>query len=207
MFFYLSRILIVLLVIMLVWRFASQYRSLPCPSWLGWMVEQENPFTKANRAKTIIENLNISKGMSVVDIGCGPGRVTIPLAQAVGRDGKVVAMDIQEKMLNKVKEKAKKQNQHTITFLCAGIGEGKLPKDSFDRVVLVSVLGEVPDQLSAFKEIYNTLKPDGILSITEVIFDPHFQTQSSVKKLAAKIGFKEVRTFGNRFAYTMHLKK
>jgi len=41
--------------------------------------------------------------------------------------------------------------------------------------VLVTVLGEVPDREAALREIFDALKPGGILSVTEIIFDPHFQ--------------------------------
>ena len=57
------------------------------------------------------------------------------------------------------------------------------------------------------QEIYQALKPGGILSITEVIFDPHFQSRKSVKQVAGKVGFREVGFFGKRLAYTMHFEK
>src|SRR4029079_13748458 len=82
-------------VINIIWRFLSQRSSLPCPVWLSWMVEMDNPFAKAHRAQAIIEHLDIKPDMRVLDAGCGPGRLTIPLAQKIGPQGVVVAMDIQ----------------------------------------------------------------------------------------------------------------
>ena len=67
-----------------VWRLASGRRSIPCPAWLSWMVELDNPFTKTNRAATIVERLDLQPGMAVLDVGCGPGRLTIPIATKVG---------------------------------------------------------------------------------------------------------------------------
>ena len=66
------------------WRFASRRRSLPCPVWLRWMVELDNPFAPVCRARAIVEHLDLAPGMTVLDGGCGPGRVTVPLARAVG---------------------------------------------------------------------------------------------------------------------------
>ena len=195
------------LLISIIWRFYSRRHTLPCPSWLGWMVELDNPFTKTNRASTIIENLGLEPGMNVLDAGCGPGRLTIPIAQKIGPQGEVVAMDIQQGMLQRVREKAQAANLHNIRFLQAGIGEGKLEHKKFDRVVLVTVLGEIPNREAALKEIGYALKPGGILSITEVIFDPHFQGIKTVQQLATNTGFQEKNIFGNRFAYTMHLEK
>jgi ubiquinone/menaquinone biosynthesis C-methylase UbiE len=71
----------------------------------------------------------------------------------------------------------------------------------------VSVLGEIPDREAALKEIYQALKPGGILSVTEVIFDPHFQRRSTVASLAGAVGFREKTFFGNQVAFTMNLEK
>ncbi len=196
-----------LILISIIWRFYSQRATFPCPVWLGWLLELENPFTTANRAKVIIENLNLTSGMKVLDGGCGPGRLTIPIAQKIGSQGEVVAMDIQRGMLDRVQEKAKANDLHNIRFLNAGIGEGKLSHDEFDRALLVTVLGEIPQQKKALQELFSALKPRGILSVTEVIFDPHFQRSETVLRLAKSIGFQQKNIIGNRFAYTIQLEK
>ncbi len=59
--------------------------------------------------------------------------------------------------------------------------------------MLVSVLGEIPHQVAALQELYAALKPGGILSITEVIFDPHFQSRERVGRFLETIGFREKR--------------
>ena len=97
------------------WLFISRRRSIPCPTWLDWLVEKDNPFSKSHRAVAIIENSDIRQGMTVLDAGCGPGRVTIPIARAVGLSGQVVAMDIQAGMLAKVQKKAE---QNGFPLLC-----------------------------------------------------------------------------------------
>ena len=88
-------VLVILLIFILLWRFSSQRIHLPCPSWLSWMVETENPFTSIAHAHTIISHLGLTPGMSVLDAGCGPGRLTLPLAHMVGSRGKVIAVDAQ----------------------------------------------------------------------------------------------------------------
>ena len=195
--------LIGLALVCVIWRFGSERYHLPCPSWLSWMLEIDNPFAKVAHAATIIQNANIQPGMRVVDIGCGLGRVTIPAAHSVGPQGHIVALDIQAGMLTKVKKKAEAAQLTNITYLQAGIGEGKLERGTFDRALLVTVLGEIPNQKPALEEIYHALKPGGLLSVTEIIFDPHFQRQSAVRQLAQEVGFQEKQMYGSWYAYTL----
>ena len=187
----------------LIWR----RDSLPCPSWLAWMVEMDNPFTEVNRARVIVGLLGLAPGMRVLDAGCGPGRLTLPLAETVGPLGEVTALDIQDEMLARVRGKVETAGLQNVKFLHAGLGEGKLPQAYFDRALLVTVFGEIPDQGSALKEIYKALKPGGVLSVTEVIFDPHFHRRETVLKVAQAAGFKEKNFFGKKLAYTLHLEK
>jgi len=191
----------------LIWRVSSRRHALPCPSWLAWMIELDNPFTKANRAGVIIGHLGLAPAMKVLDAGCGPGRLTLPVAEAVGPRGEVLALDVQNGMLERVRKKVHAAGLQNVRYLRAGLGDGRLPQDYFDRALLVTVLGEVPDQVSALKEIHDALKPGGILSVTEVIFDPHFQRRETVLGAAAKAGFREKNFFGRRLAYTVHLEK
>ena len=191
----------------LIWRLWSRRQSLPCPVWLRWMVELDNPFTKTNRADFIIAHLGVDSGMSVLDAGCGPGRLTLKLAQVVGTAGRVTALDIQQGMLDRVHGKADAAGVRNIDYLQAGLGEGRLPENAYDRAVLVTVLGEIPAQEPALRELFAALKPGGLLSITEVIFDPHFQTRATVTRLARAAGFEEVTFLGHRLAYVMHWRK
>jgi ubiquinone/menaquinone biosynthesis C-methylase UbiE len=196
-----------LVFVAIVWRLSSRRTSIPCPSWLAWMVELDNPFAKDHNAASIVRRLGCERGHAVLDAGCGPGRLTIPLAKAVGPDGEVVAVDIQPAMLHRAREKARMAGLTNIRFVETTIGPGTLGTERFDRAVLVTVLGEIPDRLVALQEIFHAMRPGGILSVTEIVFDPHYQKRETVLDLAVSAGFREKKFFGNRLAYTLHLEK
>lgn len=196
-----------IIVVWFAWRLLSEKYALPCPAWLAWFVELDNPFFRINRADQIIRMLGLTSGMIVLDVGCGPGRLTIPVARAVGPSGMVFAMDIQDQMLIKVQTKARKENLDNITLLHAGIGQDLVNANVFDRALMVTVLGEIPNQKQALTEVLKVLKSGGILSVTEIIADPHFQSRGHVRCLAESVGFIHIQTFGSCVAYTMHLQK
>ena len=202
-------IAIVTLIIglLLTYVVLSRVRSMPCPIWLSWLVELDNPFTKTNRAATIIQHLGLEPGMAVLDAGCGPGRLTVPAARQVGPDGSIVAADIQPGMLRRAKDKTDAAGLTNVRFIQTALGEGKLERNKFDRALLVTVLGEIPDQESALQEIFSALKAGGILSVTEIVFDNHYQSRETVQRLAAACGFREKAFFGNRLAFTLHLER
>lgn len=101
--------------------------------------------------------------MTVLDVGCGVDRFTLPLAQAVGPVGQVVALDLQAEMLARLREKAEAAGLRSIGTVEGASGHGDLEAGRFDRALLASVLGEIPpaDRLPALAEIRGALKPDG----------------------------------------------
>ena len=112
-------------------------------------------------------------------------------------------------MLKKVETKAREAHITHITTVHTTIGtnQPQFTQKKFDRITLVAVLGEIPNQEAALKEIASLLKPDGILSITELIFDPHFQRRTTIRTLVAtNTTLKEVACHGSWYAYTMHLQ-
>jgi ubiquinone/menaquinone biosynthesis C-methylase UbiE len=119
----------------------------------------------------------------------------------------VTAIDIQESMLQKAEERARAAGFTNIRFLSFGLGERGLDRNRFDRAVLVTVLGEIPDREAALQEIFQSLRPGGILLIEETIRDPHFQSHSTVRRLANAAGFRERDFHGSRFSFALTLQK
>jgi len=78
---------------------------------------------------------------------------------------------------------------------------------TFDRALLVTVLGEIPDRVAALQEIRGSLKPGGLLSVTEVFPDPHYQRRDTVRQLAQQAGLEVRETYGTWRAHTTNLAR
>lgn len=165
----------------------------------------ENPFFRNHRSSSIIEALDLNPTMTVLDFGCGPGRLTLPLARALREGGSVVAFDMQQAMLDRVRIRAEREGLSNVAYVRGEAGEGKVEPGRFDRILLVAVLGEIPDREGALGEMRRGLKREGLLCLSEVIADPHFQGREEVRRLASSAGFIERAFFGSPWAYTLLL--
>lgn len=205
---YIFLIIVALFIIVaVVWRIASKRRSIPCPVWMKWMLDPSSSGHVSTRTRRTVGLLSVHPGMKVLDAGCGPGRLSLPLAEATAPGGEVTAVDVQEGMLEEVRMRAQKRDVPNIRFIHAGLGDGALETDYYDRAVLITVLGEIPEREAALQEIYDALVPGGILLIEETIRDPHFQTRNTVTTLAGAVGFIEDSFTGSRFTYTLLFRK
>jgi len=121
--------------------------------------------------------------------------------------GRVLALDIQAGMIAKAQARAAKAGLSNIDFLVAPLGQGKLPASQFDRALLVTVLGEIPDKVAALTEIRSSLKPGGFVSITEVLPDPHYQSPRKIAALADQAGLRFRNKLGNSLIFTVSLER
>ncbi len=195
---------LVAVVVVLGWRLLARRLSLPCPAALIWLLENRVMESVAGSA-VLIQRARIERGMRVLDAGCGPGRVTLPLAEYVGPEGKVVALDVQEEMLARLGERMLDKGVTNVLPIRAGLGQGALDAEQFDRAIMVTVLGEIPDREAALREIYGALKPGGVLSITEVLPDPHYQSRRTVRSIGERAGFNVEEVHSGFRSFTINL--
>jgi ubiquinone/menaquinone biosynthesis C-methylase UbiE len=155
----------------------------------------------------LIRRLDLAPGMRVLDAGCGPGRLTIPLARAVGPDGEIVALDGQREMLGELERRLEAEGIRNVLPVRAVLGEGALGEGGFDRVVLAMVLGEVRDRRAAARELYAALRPGGVLSVTEIFGDPDHRRPATIQREVEAAGFRLARRFGGFPAFTLNFEK
>jgi len=109
----------------------------------------------------------LTEGMTVADIGCGPGFFTIEMAKIVGHTGTVTAVDLQQGMLDIVHRKTENTSlRNIVEFHNCQAGKIGLSK-KFDFILIFYMLHEVPDQTIFLKELNSLLKPGGKILIAE----------------------------------------
>ena len=116
-------IVTMVILLSLVWRWASRIWSLPCPSLIGWVLE--SPFYgRIIGTEKTLARIGLQPGQRVLEIGPGPGRLLIPAAQRVLPGGEVVGIDIQSRMLDRLMSRAAAAN---VTNLTAILGDATQP--------------------------------------------------------------------------------
>jgi ubiquinone/menaquinone biosynthesis C-methylase UbiE len=112
----------------------------------------------------------IKQGMTVLDFGCGPGFFTVDLAELVGKSGQVIAADLQEGMLDRLRKKIQKTELQERIILHKGDANRIGWLKPVDFVLAFYMLHEVPDPEGFFKEIVKILKSKGKVLLVEPPF-------------------------------------
>ena len=145
--------------------------------------------------------------MTVLDIGCGPGFFSIDMANLVGHSGRVIAADLQEGMLKRLKNKIRGTGieERFLLHQCRADKIGI--SEHVDFVLVFYMVHEVPNQESLLKEIGSILKPKGQVLIAEPPFHvSKFAFEAMIQK-AGKAGFELVERPKVFFSKTAVLRK
>ena len=189
----------------LAWRWSSRRWSVPCPPWLAWGFE--NPrLARLLFVTRTLDRIGVRSGLRVLEIGPGPGRLLVPAAQRVQPDGEVVGLDIQPAMIDRLRARAQASGVSNLVGI-VGDAATATPPGQFDVVFLATALGEIPNRTEALRRCFDALRPGGVLSITEMLPDPHFVGQGTVRRLAEQAGFRHLRTQGWWLSFTANFEK
>ena len=188
------------------WGWASRVWSLPCPTLLAWALDSRL-YERITGTQVTLQRMGLRPGQRVLEVGPGTGRLLIPAAQRVLPGGEVVGIDIQPGMVERLKERAKRANVTNLTAILGDATQPIAPEGSFDLAFLVTTLGEIPDRAAVLAQCFRALKPGGVLSITEMFPDPHYQSRPTVKRLAEEAGFRLQSVQGGWWLFTANFVK
>lgn len=187
-------------------RIVRQFYKFPMPAFLANFID--NPLRRhAQPPDDIPRRMGVKPGMTVLEVGPGNGRYTVAFARAVGPEGRVVALDIEPKMVQRTAARAAAE---VITNLEAVVGDVyalQFPDATFDAVVMITVAGELPDLPRAFAEFQRVLKPGGTIAFGEILVDPDFPLPTRLANRALEAGFTLKRYQAGMWQYTLVMEK
>ena len=199
-------ILCVIGLVCLIWRLACKRYNIPWPHWLAWVLR--NPYMLIFcHPEEIASRVNPSAADKVLDLGCGAGRISVPIAKRLSSEGSLLGIDLQATMISKANRYAQAEGVdavcdfRTLDIITDGVSQ------TFDKIVIVTVLGEIPNVDNVLEKVHAMLKPSGSVSITEVIPDPCYITKRSLRNLLEEKGFVFSELFSGPLSYTMNFKK
>lgn len=149
------------------------------------------------------EQLKLMPGMSVCDMGSGNGYHTLPIAEAVGTEGKVYAVEVQTEMIEMLHQRAEGKGITNIVSIIGEMDDPKLPPASCDMILLVDVYHEFSYPEPMLAGMKKALKPEGVIVMVEFraeddsvpIKPEHKMTKAQINKEYLSNGFKLVREF------------
>jgi ubiquinone/menaquinone biosynthesis C-methylase UbiE len=174
-----------------------------CPYSQRFWVQAPHPGITRDRLREMLEP---AAGERILEIGPGTGYYTLDMAGWVGHEGAVEIFDLQQEMLDHTIRRAREKGLWNVNPTQGDAQDLPYEDDSFDAAVLVTVLGEIPDQDAALREIARVLRPGGRLIVGELFGDPHMVTTGSLQSRAGSAGLRFAGRVGSRLAYFARLE-
>jgi len=175
-----------------------------CPYGQRFWVEAPHPLITRDRLRTVLEP---QPGERVLEVGPGTGYYTLDVADWVSPDGRLDIFDLQQEMLDHTMRRAGERGLANITPTRGDARQLPYPDAIFDAAYLVTVLGEIPDQDGALRELARVLKPGGRLVVGELFGDPHWVSPGRMRRRAEAVGLAFARRSGTPLGYFARLDR
>ena len=137
----------------------------------------------------------------MLEVGPGTGYYTLDVAEWIAPEGRLAIFDLQQEMLDHTLRRARERGIANVEASQGDARDLPYPDASFDAAYLVTVLGEIPDQDAALRELRRVLEPDGRLVVGELLGDPHYVVFGRLRERAAAAGLRFDRRVGGPLGY------
>jgi ubiquinone/menaquinone biosynthesis C-methylase UbiE len=169
-----------------------------CPYGQRFWVQAPHPIITRERLRAVLAP---QPGERILEIGVGTGYYSLDLAEWVGPAGTVELFDLQQEFLDHVSRAAAERGLGNLVATRGDATALPFADAGIDAVVLIAVLGEIPDSAAALREIRRVLRPGGRLIVGELFGDPHFTTRAALQRLGPAAGLRLEERSGNWFGY------
>jgi ubiquinone/menaquinone biosynthesis C-methylase UbiE len=169
-----------------------------CPYNQRFWVEAPHPLITRPRLR---EALAPAPGQRLLEVGPGTGYYALEVAGWIAPEGRLDVFDLQQEMLDHTLRRARERG---IENLAPAQGDARaLPyeDDAFDAAYLVTVLGEIPDQETALRELARVVKPGGRVVVGELFGDPHWVSPRRLRAHADRVGLRFEHRIGSALGY------
>ena len=166
-----------------------------CPYSQRFWVEAPHPFITRERLREVLEP---RAGERLLEVGPGTGYYALPVAGWIGPEGSLDVLDVQQEMLDHTLRRAAEAGIGNLAPTRADAASMPFPDDSFDGAYLVTVLGEIPDQDAALRELRRVVRQGGRIVVGELFGDPHMVTRGALAERAEAAGLRVDRVLGGR---------
>lgn len=206
-FFYLILgLLLVPVILHTIVRMIRYFYKFPMPEFLANLID--NPLRRRIQPPSEMPiRHGIEPGMTVLEVGPGNGRYSIETARRVGSTGKVIAIDIEPKMIERVLRRAKAENITNLEAKVADVYHLPFEDGIFDAIYLITVISEIPESERALREFYRVLSTSGTLAFSELLTDPDYPLAQTLVRKASKANFQLKKKLGSFFSYTLIFEK
>jgi ubiquinone/menaquinone biosynthesis C-methylase UbiE len=174
-----------------------------CPYSQRFWVDAPHPFITRARLRAILEP---RPGERVLEVGPGTGYYALPVAGWLEPGGRLDILDVQQEMLDHTMRRAAEEGVDNIVPMLADARSLPYPDQTFDAAYLVTVLGEIPDQGAALRELRRVVKPDGRIVVGELFGDPHMVTHAALRSRATASGLRVDEKLGGAIWHFTRLR-
>ena len=169
-----------------------------CPYGQRFWVQPPHPLITRARLREMLAPL---PGERVLEVGPGTGYYSLHVADWISPGGRLDIFDLQQQMLDHTMSAAAQAGRDNLVPAQGDARELPYAGGSFDAAYLTAVLGEIPDQDAALRELTRVLKPGGRLVVGELFGDPHWVSPKRLRRRADAAGLRFVRRNGTPLGY------
>jgi ubiquinone/menaquinone biosynthesis C-methylase UbiE len=128
-------------------------------------------------------------------------------ARRVGDEGRLVTIDIEPKMIDRVNRRAEAEGVQNVEARVEDIYDLPFEEGTFNAAYMIAVIGEIPDPARAIREVCRVLEPGGTLAFSELLVDPDYPLASTLMRWTAESSVRLKQRVGNFFYYTLIFEK